>query len=186
MSTTPAQSANRSASGPATTVARPDRLYRALAFAEMVTWTLLLLGMAAKYGLGLDAATLVTGSVHGFVFLAYALVTVLVAIDQRWSWRDLATGLASAVVPYATVPFERSAQRRGLLGPQWRLRSATTAPGPTTPQEAVAPHGPRAVVERITAAALRRPALAALVALAAIVVVFAGLLAAGPPTQWFT
>ena len=151
----------------------PRRLYGLLALGEMITWTLLLAGMAGKYLLRLgeagDLAVRIGGSIHGFVFLAYCLVTVLVAVDQRWRARDLLLGLASAIVPYATVPFERSADRRGLLSDRWRLRG----------------HQPRGPHETAVAAALRRPVLAGAMALVGVGVAFSVLLAAGPPTQWF-
>lgn len=148
----------------------PARLFTLLAQAEMVTWTLLLLGMLAKYVLHLgELGVRIGGSLHGFVFLAYVLVTVLVAVDQKWAFRDLLAGLGSAIIPYLTVPFERSAMRRGLLGDTWRLRT----------QEG------RGIAERAVALVVRRPVPASLVLLVAIVLVFSGLLALGPPTQWF-
>lgn len=149
----------------------PSRLYRVLALAEVVTWTLLLAGMLLKYVLQVtEVLVRIGGGLHGFVFLAYVVVTVLVAVDQRWRARDLLLGLGSAIIPYLTVPFERSAHRRGLLGESWRLREET---GRTAP-------------ERGVSLALRRPLPAALVTLVVLVVVFSLLLMAGPPTQWFS
>lgn len=151
--------------------ANPRRLFAALAAAEMVTWTLLLLGMFGKYVLGLgDWGVRIGGGLHGLVFLAYCLVTVLVSVDQRWAPRDLVLGLACAVIPYATVPFERSALRRVLLQDAWRLRSQP----------------PRGAADRIVAEAVRRPIPAGVGALLLVVVVFGGLLMLGPPTQWFS
>lgn len=109
------------------------------------------------------------GSLHGFVFLSYVLVTVLVAVDQRWRARDVAAGLGSAVIPYLTVPFERSALRCGLLGDSWRL----------------ATHDGQGLADRIVSLVVRRPVPAALVLVVVIALVFTGLLAVGPPTQWF-
>ena len=151
---------------------RPRRLFRLLAAAEMVTWTLLLAGMAGKYLLHAgDLPVRVGGSVHGFVFLAYALVTVVVGVDQRWRVRDIALGLASAIVPYATVPFERSAERRGLLGHEWRLLGTDSSPS--------------GAIERVVTAGLRRPVVAALLGVIAVALIFSVLLALGPPTEWF-
>lgn len=159
------------AKGVMSSLTHPRRLYGTLATAEMVTWTLLLAGMAGKYLLGLgELGVRVGGGVHGFVFLAYCVVTVLVAVDQRWRAGHLLVGLASAVVPYATVPFERWADRRGLLEESWRLRREP-ADG---------------FVQKLVAASLRRPLPAAAAALVLVALVFAGLLAAGPPTQWFS
>ncbi|GAA1491090.1 DUF3817 domain-containing protein [Brachybacterium sacelli] len=152
-------------------ISTPPRLYRALALAEMVTWTLLLVGMLLKYVLQVtDVMVRIGGGVHGFVFLAYLVVTVLVAVDQRWKLRDLALGIGSAFIPYLTVPFERAARRRGLLEESWRLR---TEPGANA-------------LEKVVALALRRPLPAALIALVVVAVVFTVLLNAGPPTQWFS
>ena len=148
----------------------PSRLYRVLAVAEAITWTLLLAGMLLKYVLQVtDVMVRIGGGLHGFVFLAYVVVTVLVAVDQRWRARDLLAGIGSAIVPYLTVPFELSAQRRGLLGASWRLREE---PGRSSP-------------ERLIGLALRRPVPAALIALVGVAVVFTLLLQAGPPTEWF-
>ena len=94
------------AKGVMSSLTHPRRLYGTLATAEMVTWTLLLAGMAGKYLLGLgELGVRVGGGVHGFVFLAYCVVTVLVAVDQRWRAGHLLVGLASAVVPIMLMGF---------------------------------------------------------------------------------
>jgi integral membrane protein len=147
----------------------PRQLFRALALAEAVTWTLLLLGMVGKYVLDLtDLGVRIGGGVHGFVFLAYCATTVLVAVDRRWPVGRLLAGVGSAFVPYLTIPFERSAERAGLLGEHWRL------------------HGERASRpdEHLAAWALRRPVLAGAVVLVLLGAVFGGLLSLGPPTEW--
>lgn len=150
----------------------PRTLYLRLAFAEVVTWTLLILGMIGKYGLGLEWATLVGGSIHGFVFLCYVVATLAVWTDKKWSAGTGVLGLASAIIPYATVPFERSVERRGLLDGPWRL-----APGG---------EAPRTLPERLLAFALRSPVVALLVTLVVVAVVFTLLLWAGKPTEWFS
>ncbi len=104
----------------------PRRLFRALAFAEVLTWSLLLSGMFVKYAT--DAASLgeqgvrIFGMAHGVVFIAYCLVTVIVAVDQGWSLPRGFLGLAASIPPFATWPFEADADRRGLLGTEWLSR----------------------------------------------------------------
>lgn len=149
----------------------PRTLYQRLALAEVITWTLLILGMIGKYGFGLDWATRIGGGIHGFVFLCYVVATVAVWTDKNWSARTGLLGLVSAVVPYATVPFERSVDRRGLLDGPWRLGPGGDAP--------------RSAAERVLAFALRSPVVAIVVALVVVAVVFSLLLVAGPPTEWF-
>ncbi|KRF35448.1 hypothetical protein ASG94_12580 [Nocardioides sp. Soil805] len=101
----------------------PRRLFRTLATAEAITWALLLTGMFLKYVTETtELGVQVFGMVHGVVFIAYGLATVLVAVDQRWSVGRLVMGLAAAVPPFATLPFERYADRRGLLGDAWLSR----------------------------------------------------------------
>ena len=150
----------------------PRILYMRLAFAEVITWTLLILGMVGKYAFGLDWATMVGGSIHGFVFLCYCAATVAVWTDKRWPASTGVLGLASAVIPYATVPFERSVDRRGLLDGPWRL-------GPGGDKS-------RSLPESVLAFALRSPVVALVVTLVVVAVVFSLLLVAGKPTEWFS
>lgn len=138
----------------------------------MVTWTLLILGMIGKYAFGMEWATTVSGSIHGFVFLCYAVTTVAVWIDKRWSFGTGVLGLASAIIPYATYPFERSVQRRGLLAGPWRLGKGGESP--------------RSLPERLLATALRSPILALIVTVIVVAIVFTLLLVAGKPTEWFS
>ena len=120
----------------------PLTLFRRVAVAEAVTWALLLTGMFLKYVTETtELGVRVFGMVHGVVFVAYCLATVVVAVDQRWSLRLVVAGLVCAVPPFATVPFERYAERRGALDTSWRLLAAD-------------PAGP---LERLVAWLLRHP-----------------------------
>ncbi len=95
----------------------PRRLFRGLAVAEAITWALLLTGMFLKYVTRTtELGVQVFGMVHGVVFIAYCLVTLLVAGPTSWSLARPAPGLVAAVPPFATLLFERYADRRGLLG----------------------------------------------------------------------
>ncbi|MVA76884.1 DUF3817 domain-containing protein [Auraticoccus sp. F435] len=148
----------------------PRQLHRLVATAEAVTWALLLTGMVLKYVTRTtDVGVSIGGGLHGFVFLAYLVTTVLVAVDGRWPARATVLGLASAVLPFTTLPFERWARRRDLLADRWRLRQAAGG-------------GP---LERLVGLVLRRPVLASVVTVAALTLVFAGLVRLGPPTTWF-
>lgn len=112
----------------------PRSVFRSLAVAEAVTWAGLLSGMFLKYVTeSTDLGVRIFGMVHGVVFIAYCLVTVIVAVDQRWSLPRAVLGLAAAVPPFATLPFEVYADRRGLLRREWLSREDS----PTAPQRAV-------------------------------------------------
>ncbi|WP_420363207.1 DUF3817 domain-containing protein [Curtobacterium aetherium] len=146
----------------------PRSLFRGLAIAELVTWTMLLVGMLLEYGAGLgDLPVRISGSVHGFVFLAYLVVTTVVAVNQRWSFGATALGWLSAVVPYATLPFEVGVARRGMLDGPWRREPATgQRPGP---------------LDRLLFVVVAHPVLAAVVGVVLVAVVFGVLLVLGPP-----
>ncbi len=145
----------------------PQRLYGFLATAEMFTWGLLLLGMALKYGNISDKFVPVFGGIHGLTFISYCVVTCFIWVNQRWSFGRGLLGLASAFIPFCTVPFERSAMRAGLLDGGWRLAAGGDDP-----------HG---FVETVQAWCLRHPLPAVILGIVFIVVVFTVLLMLGPP-----
>jgi integral membrane protein len=92
------------------------QLFRAVAVAEAFSWAGLLVGMYFKYLT--DAGELgvkVFGPVHGAVFVAYVVLTLVVARTQRWSLWVTFVGLASAVPPFTTLVFERWTLRTGRL-----------------------------------------------------------------------
>lgn len=144
----------------------PVRLYRLVARAEVVTWALLLLGMFLKYVTHTtELGVRVFGMAHGVVFIAYCLTTVLLWVDQRWAARQLVLGLLAAVPPFLTWPFELHAERAGLLGAQWRLRSDS----------------PQGIRERVAAWLVRSPRQGAAVAVVAVAVLTGAALLVGPP-----
>lgn len=150
----------------------PRTLFRTVAFAEAVTWTLLLAGLFLKYGTGTtEALVSVGGGLHGFVFLCYVVSTCFTWVNQKWPARTGAGALLSAVVPYATIPVEKSLDRRGLLAGGWRLGAGGEQP-----------HG---LLEGLQAWVLRHAVLAVVVLLAGVAAVFTFLLYLGPPGTWF-
>ena len=143
----------------------PLLLFRRVAGAEAVTWALLLVGMFLKYVTKTTAlGVTVFGMLHGIVFLAYCVTTVLVWVDQRWTVGRGGLGLLSSIPPFATLWFDRRAEKRGLLGTFWRLRSET----PVTARD------------RTAAWLIRRPVRGVAVGLAAVAALTAVALVAGP------
>ena len=146
----------------------PHALFRRLALAEAVTWALLLLGMVVKYGFAAtDVLVRVFGMVHGVVFIAYCLVTLFVWVNQLWPAKTGLLALACAVPPFATVWFERRAQRQGSLLGSWRLARGGQQP--------------RSSVERLQAWMLRRPALTVGIGAVAVLTLTGVALLVGPP-----
>ena len=150
----------------------PRTLFRTVAFAEAVTWTLLLLALLLR-ALVPEArlAVSIAGGLHGFVFLCYVVSTCFTWVNQRWSAGRGILAVVSAAIPYATIPVEKSMDRHGLLGDVWRLGAGGDAP-----------HG---FLEKLQAAVLARPLAALAVVIAAVAAVFCLLLYMGPPDTWF-
>lgn len=145
----------------------PRNLFRLFATAEVITWAGLIAALILRATGVTDAAVRIAGGIHGFVFLSYCVSTVFVWVNQRWRASMGITGLALAIVPFATYPFERSVDKRGLLDGPWRL-----APGGD------APHG---FVEHVQAWILRRPILSIVLIAVLIAAAFTVLLWLGPP-----
>ncbi|MBO1268305.1 DUF3817 domain-containing protein [Arthrobacter cavernae] len=150
----------------------PRTLFRTFAFAEAVTWTLLLIGLFLKYVTQTtDLGVRIGGGVHGFVFLCYGAVACFTWINQKWPARTGALALVATVIPYATVPVEMSLDRKGLLDGGWRLAKGGEPP--------------RGVLEKAQAWVLGNPVLAVVIAIAGVAAVFSFLLFMGPPDTWF-
>jgi integral membrane protein len=146
----------------------PSSLFRVLAIAEAISWTLLIAGLVLRPALGLAIAVTIAGAIHGFVFLSYGATAVLVALNNRWRAWPIVVALVSAIVPYATVPAELWLARSGRLAGEWR----------TT--EAADPADHR-WYDGLLRWFLRRPwVLAALIVLA-VAALFTALLLIGPP-----
>ncbi len=147
----------------------PRLFYRTFAIAESITWTLLIAGMVLKYVVGVGSWPVsVAGFLHGLVFIGYGLTAVLVGVNQRWPMRLMASGVATAVIPYATIPFDAWLERRGRLGGDWR-RDATNHPADRTWHNVV------------LRALLNRPVLLGAAFAVLLVGIMSTLLIVGPP-----
>jgi integral membrane protein len=103
------------------------RLFRVLAVAEAFSWAALLTGMYFKWvartsELGVEIA----GPVHGALFIAYGMAVLALWRLQGWPFRVAFCAGLSAVLPFATVLFERWAGNRGYLAPAASPQAAAT------------------------------------------------------------
>jgi integral membrane protein len=92
------------------------RIFRGLAIAEAFSWAALLFGMVLKWvtkttELGVEIA----GPIHGAFFIGYAIAALSLWAKLRWPFRVALLSGLSAVLPFATIWFERWAGRRGHL-----------------------------------------------------------------------
>lgn len=150
----------------------PEKLYGVVALAEMVTWTGLIAGLIARYGFAYDGPLFfVAGMSHGVVFLAYCAVAVIVGMNQRWSVGLGILAVATAIVPYATLPFDRWLHRSGRLAGAWRLEATDD------PRDQV-------WLDRLFRWFLQRPGMLLMAVVVILGALLAALLWAGPPTEW--
>jgi integral membrane protein len=90
--------------------------FRIVAVAEACSWIGLLIGMFIKYvPETTELGVKIFGPVHGGIFVAYVLVTLVTSRVLRWSPRTAVLALICSVPPLATVWFERVATRNGRL-----------------------------------------------------------------------
>ncbi|HZG91654.1 MAG TPA: DUF3817 domain-containing protein [Pseudonocardia sp.] len=102
----------RTASAPT----RAGQLYRAVAIGEACSWVGLLVGMFFKYVVvGTEIGVQIFGPIHGALFVAYLVVTVIAARTLRWRPGTLVLALLCSIPPLATLWFERRARRAGQL-----------------------------------------------------------------------
>jgi integral membrane protein len=90
--------------------------FRAVAVAEALSWTGLLIGMVFKYLVVLDdIGVKIFGPIHGGLFLLYLAVTWWARRQLRWSGVVTLVALLASIPPLGTLVFERWATRTGRL-----------------------------------------------------------------------
>ncbi|MFB8145289.1 DUF3817 domain-containing protein [Microbacterium sp. NPDC056003] len=146
----------------------PLNLFRVLAVAEAISWTLLIAGLILRATSDFAIGVTVGGAIHGFVFLSYGATAILVALNQRWGVWPTVVAVVSAVIPYATIPTELWLHRSGRLTGAWRLTATDD------PRDA-------AWHDRLMRWFLNRAWLLVVLIAAAVVVLYAALLVIGPP-----
>ena len=150
----------------------PQKAFQTFALGEALTWSLLLGALAFRALVGLPPALFAfIGGLHGAMFLGYAVMAALVGVNQRWGIGRVVAGVALAIVPFATIPFDRNLERKGLLVGAWRLEASEH------PRD-------KSWFDRLFRWYLNRPILLAATLLIAVAVIFATLLMLGPPTEW--
>jgi integral membrane protein len=97
-------------------LSRHGRVFRAIAIAEACSWAGLLIGMFFKYVVvGNDIGVKVFGPIHGALFVAYLVITLVVARRLGWNLRTVVLALGASIPPLFTLWFERWAERTGKL-----------------------------------------------------------------------
>jgi integral membrane protein len=86
--------------------------FRLIALLEGASYVLLLgVAMPLKYWGDLPVAVRIAGSLHGALFIAYAVCAGLLLLRGQWSFARAAAAMGVSLVPLATFVFDRSIRR---------------------------------------------------------------------------
>ena len=91
--------------------------FRFVAILEAFTWAGLLIGMFFKYvpANGNEIGVKIFGPIHGVVFIAFVIISIITARALSWTLATTAAALVSSIPPFGTVVFEQWAVRSGRL-----------------------------------------------------------------------
>ena len=85
------------------------RSFRIIALLEGCSYVLLLgIAMPLKYWADMPMAVRIVGSLHGALFVAYAICAALLLARGQWAFGRSALAMAVSLVPFATFVFDRS------------------------------------------------------------------------------
>ena len=99
--------------------------FRIVAVAEALSWIGLLAGMYVKYvPETTELGVKIFGPIHGGIFVAYVVVSLVASRVLRWSPRTTVLALVCSVPPLATAWFERLATRNAKLPRPQAVRAA--------------------------------------------------------------
>jgi len=146
----------------------PAKFHRFAAGLEMFTWALLITGMILKYSGTTEALMPIAGGIHGFGFLTFIAITILLWVNNRWSFVQGIVGMGVSIIPFAAWPFTMWADRKGLLDGHWRFRAGSG-------------EEPQPLPEKVLAQFVRHPGRSIAILLVIIAVVFTILVMMGPP-----
>ncbi|MNK53159.1 hypothetical protein D3C87_721110 [compost metagenome] len=84
------------------------RWFHAIAVAEGTSFLLLLfIAMPLKYMAGMPMAVKLVGSIHGALFVAYAIAAVFLFTHAKWPLERIPGLFYAAVLPFGTFVMER-------------------------------------------------------------------------------
>ena len=150
----------------------PKKLFNAFATAEAITWTLLISALVLRSLIDAGILVTVAGAIHGAVFLGYGATAAIVGVNQRWPLGKTIVAVALAIVPFATVPFERKLNKSGALVGPWRTTKSAD------PRDS-------GWFDALFRFFIARPALLISTLFGVLVALFSFLLFLGPPSEWF-
>jgi integral membrane protein len=150
----------------------PKSIFGTFALIEMITWAVLISAIVARETIGLAPNMFfIAGATHGFAFIGYCATAVLVAVNQRWPLLRGAIAAMLAIVPFATVPFEKYLEKRKFLDGDWRTEKSSNPLDKTK-------------FDQLFRWFINHPAILVLTLFVSVIGLFTFLLWLGPPSEW--
>ncbi len=82
--------------------------FRLIAIIEGISYLVLLfIAMPLKYMVDMPMAVKITGSVHGFLFVAFMVFLLLAWVQYKWSFGKATLAFLSSLIPFGTFVFDR-------------------------------------------------------------------------------
>lgn len=79
------------------------KFLRIIAVLEAISWLALLIAMYYKWILGDTTYMNLVGRTHGFLFIGFVLLVLLVGYKMKWEKREIAWSLLSSLPPGGTL-----------------------------------------------------------------------------------
>ena len=80
------------------------KIFRLTALLEGISYLALFgFSMPLKYWADLPEYNIYVGYIHGFLFLAYIALAIVVFVDRNWQWGRLVKILLASILPFGTL-----------------------------------------------------------------------------------
>jgi integral membrane protein len=91
-------------------------LFRLAAIGEACGWSLLISGITLQHLLHNNDPVVIAGQIHGMLFFGYAIASLGLYPNLRWSRKRAFVALMASVPPYGSLLFEQwAAYKRGRM-----------------------------------------------------------------------
>ena len=77
-------------------------ILRITAVLEGLSWIALLITMTLKYGFDMPEPNKPVGQIHGFLFIAFVIMVIIVAKQRKWNFKVIALSIIASFLPFGT------------------------------------------------------------------------------------
>lgn len=84
------------------------KLFKIISTLEAISFlVLLLIAMPLKYGMDSPEMVVITGNIHGFLFIAYVIMAVIMYKKLDWSLKTLGIVILCSLIPLGPFYMEK-------------------------------------------------------------------------------